>query len=145
MSGRWRIRRCRERSSSGCASSIARSIRWRCSPRSAQLRKNSVGGSTGAASLQRHKCNCRYPDAADFAQTLGKSIEAGEPRGTHRRAKRKYKTRVRMPSKLDPHLATIEGWLAAEPQLTALAIVGRLAQRDADQFGQSSIRSCSGS
>lgn len=40
-----------------------------------------------------------------------------------------------MPSKLDPHLAIIEGWLVAEPQLTALAIVGRLAQRDADQFG----------
>ena len=74
-------------------------------------------------------------NAADFAQTLGMSIEAGEPRATHRRAKRKYKTRVRMPSKLDPHLATIEGWLAAEPQLTALAIVGRLAQRDPDQFG----------
>ena len=63
------------------------------------------------------------------------SIEAGEPRGTHRRAKGKYKTRVRMPSKLDPHLATIEGWLAAEPQLTALTIVGRLAQREAAQFG----------
>ena len=74
-------------------------------------------------------------NTADFAQTLGKSIKAGEPRGTHRRAKGKYKTRVRMPSKLDPHLATIEGWLLAEPQLTALAIVGRLAQRDADQFG----------
>jgi hypothetical protein len=74
-------------------------------------------------------------NATDFAQTLGLSIEAGESRGTHRRAKRKYKTRVRMPSKLDPHLAAIEDWLAAEPQLTALAIVGRLAQRDADQFG----------
>ena len=74
-------------------------------------------------------------NATDFAQTLGMSIKAGEPRGTHRRAKGKYKTRVRMPSKLDPHLAIIEGWLATEPQLTALAIVGRLAQRDADQFG----------
>jgi len=74
-------------------------------------------------------------NTADFAQTLGKSIKAGEPRGTHRRTKGKYKTRVRMPSKLDPHLAIIEGWLATEPQLTALAIVGRLAQRDADQFG----------
>ena len=74
-------------------------------------------------------------NTADFAQALGRSIEAGEPRGTHRRAKGKYKTRVRMPSKLDPHLAVIEGWLATEPQLTALAIVGRLAQRDADQFG----------
>jgi Integrase core domain len=74
-------------------------------------------------------------NTADFAQMLGTSIKAGEPRGTHRRAKGKYKTRIRMPSKLDPHLAIIEGWLAAEPQLTALAIVGRLAQRDADQFG----------
>jgi hypothetical protein len=74
-------------------------------------------------------------NTADFAQTLGTSIKAGEPRGTHRRAKGKYKTRIRMPSKLDPHLAIIEGWLATEPQLTALAIVGRLAQRDADQFG----------
>ena len=74
-------------------------------------------------------------NATDFAQTLGMSIKAGEPRGTHRRAKGKYKTRVRMPSKLDPHLATIEDWLAVEPQLTALVIVGRLAQRDADQFG----------
>ena len=32
-----------------------------------------------------------------------------------------------MPSKLDPHVALIEGWFAAEPQLTAIAIVGRLA------------------
>ena len=74
-------------------------------------------------------------NATDFAQTFGLSIKAGEPRGTHRHAKGKYKTRVRMPSKLDPHLATIEAWLATEPQLTALAIVGRLAQRDVAQFG----------
>ena len=40
-----------------------------------------------------------------------------------------------MPSKLDPHLATIESWLAAEPQLTALAIVGRLTERDPETFG----------
>jgi hypothetical protein len=35
---------------------------------------------------------------------------------------------------LDPHVATIEGWLAAEPQLTALAIVGRLGEAYPDQF-----------
>jgi hypothetical protein len=29
---------------------------------------------------------------------------------------------------LDPHVATIEGWLAAEPQLTALATDGRLSE-----------------
>ena len=74
------------------------------------------------------------PDAAAFARTLGKSVEAGELRATHRRPKRRYKKRVRMPSMLDPHVATIEGWLAAEPQLTALAIVGRLSQRHPEQF-----------
>ena len=40
-----------------------------------------------------------------------------------------------MPSKLDPHLALIETWLATEPQLTAIAIVGRLAERHPGQFG----------
>ena len=49
--------------------------------------------------------------------------------------KRKYKKRIRMPSKLDPHLATIESWLAAEPQLTALGIVRRLAEIDPATFG----------
>ena len=40
-----------------------------------------------------------------------------------------------MPSKLDPHVATIKDWLAAEPQLTAIAIVGRLSEKHPDQFG----------
>jgi hypothetical protein len=39
----------------------------------------------------------------------------------------------RLPSKLDPHVATIEGWFAAE--LTALAIVDRLSGRHPEQFG----------
>jgi len=39
-----------------------------------------------------------------------------------------------MPSKLDPHLATIDNWLAVQPQLTALAIVGRLATIDPSTF-----------
>ena len=76
------------------------------------------------------------PDAAAFAKALGKKAEAGEPRATHRHLKRRYKTRVRMPSMLDPHIAVIEGWLAAEPQLTALAIVGRLSERHPHQFGK---------
>ena len=46
-----------------------------------------------------------------------------------------YKTRVRMPSMLDPHLADIERWLADEPRLTALAILGRLVERCPDEFG----------
>ena len=36
---------------------------------------------------------------------------------------------------LDPHLADIERWLAYEPRLTALAILGRLVERCPDEFG----------
>ena len=39
-----------------------------------------------------------------------------------------------MPSKLDPYLTRIENWLAAEPQLTALAVVRRLAAIDTATF-----------
>ena len=46
-----------------------------------------------------------------------------------------YKKRVQMPSMLDPHVQDIETWLAAEPRLTALAILGRLTERCPDQFG----------
>ena len=74
-------------------------------------------------------------EPATFARGLGNDLARGEPRATHRRSKRRYKKRVRMPSKLDPHVALIEGWVAAEPQLTAIAIVGRLADLHPDQFG----------
>src|ERR1700736_3186291 len=63
------------------------------------------------------------------------TVKAGEPRATHRQSHRPYKTRVRMPSKLDPHIAAIEGWLAEQPQLTALAIVGRLSEKEPEEFG----------
>jgi hypothetical protein len=75
------------------------------------------------------------PDAVAFAKALGTTVTGGDPRATHRQPKRRYKTRVRMPSKLDPHVATIKDWLAAEPQLTAIAIVGRLSEKHPDQFG----------
>jgi hypothetical protein len=79
-------------------------------------------------------CSPAAPTA--FARGLGNDLAGGEPRATHRRPKRRYKKRVRMPSKLDPHVALIEVWLAAEPQLTAIAIVGRLAERHPEQFGK---------
>jgi hypothetical protein len=82
-----------------------------------------------------HAAAAATPDTPAFAKALGKTIETGEPRPTHRRPKRRYKTRMRMPSMLDPHVAAIEGWLASEPQLTALAILGRLSERHPDQFG----------
>lgn len=41
-----------------------------------------------------------------------------------------------LPSMLDPHLADIESWLAAEPKLTALAILGRLSEQAPTEFGR---------
>ncbi|MGP0094990.1 MAG: transposase [Xanthobacteraceae bacterium] len=95
------------------------------------LRETAVGKSDVAAVVHS---STAVPAA--FARGLGKDLARGEPRATHRRLKRRYKKRVRMPSKLDPHVALIEGWLAAEPQLTAIAIVGRLAERHPEQFGK---------
>jgi Integrase core domain len=73
-------------------------------------------------------------DPLGFARSLGTTAKTAEVRATHRRPKRRYKKRIRMPSKLDPHLATIESWLATEPQITALAIVRRLAAIDSATF-----------
>jgi hypothetical protein len=66
-------------------------------------------------------------DPPGFARSLGTTAKTAEVRATHRRPKRRYKKRVRMPSKLDPHLETTESWFAMEPQITALAIMRRLA------------------
>jgi hypothetical protein len=73
-------------------------------------------------------------DPPGFARSLGSTAKTVEVRATHRRPKRHYKKRMCMPSKLDPHLATIESWIAAEPQITALAIVRRLAAIDPATF-----------
>ncbi len=70
---------------------------------------------------------------AIFAETLGKG-PTGEIRATHRRQRRPYKVRARQPSKLDPHLAAINAWLMVEPQMTALAIIRRLAEFDPVTF-----------
>ena len=73
-------------------------------------------------------------NAERFARRLGNFCRGERAPGTHRRPKRNYVRRVRTPSMLDPHVATIEGWLAAEPQLTALAVVGRLSEAYPEQF-----------
>lgn len=88
-----------------------------------------------ARGLQAAHTSTAPATAATFAKELGKRVTAGEPRATHRRTRRPYKTRVRMPSKLDPHIAAIEGWLAEQPQLTALAIIGRLSENHPEEFG----------
>lgn len=71
-------------------------------------------------------------DPLAFARSLGTTATTTEIRATHRRPKRRYKKRIRMPSKLD--LAKIENWLAVEPQITALTIVRRLAAIDPSTF-----------
>jgi len=80
--------------------------------------------------------NPSMPDTITFAHALGKAVEAGEQRTIHRRPYTRRKVRARTPSKLDPHVAMIEGWLAAEPQLNAIAVLGRLAERFPGQFGK---------
>lgn len=85
--------------------------------------------------LQPAHINTVPATAATFAKTLRKTVTVGEPRATHRRTRRPYKTRVRMPSKLDPHIAVIEDWLVEQPQLTALAIVGRVREAHPEEFG----------
>lgn len=74
-------------------------------------------------------------NAAAFAKGLGNDLHLGEQRIIHRRMRKPYKKRIKMPSMLDPHLVHIERWLAAEPRLTALAILGRLAEHSPEQFG----------
>jgi hypothetical protein len=99
----------------------------------------------GIKTARRRPAEATVPvptEVGDFARTLGTKqpdtadvVRIIEPRATHRKPKRRYKTRMRMPSKLDPHLATIDVWLAAEPAVTALAIVHRLAEIDPSTFG----------
>lgn len=95
---------------------------------------NRVDRRAGHARGQPGACKSAAPaTTAIFASTLG--TVGSEPRATHRRLTRPYKTRVRMPSKLDPYIVTIENWLTVQPQLTALAIVGRLNAEHPDEFG----------
>jgi Integrase core domain len=97
---------------------------------------NRVDRRAGQARGLQRACTSTAPASpATFAKTLGKTVKVGDPRATHRRPHRPYKTRIRMPSKLDPHIATIQDWLAAQPQLTALAIVGRLREKYPEEFG----------
>ena len=96
---------------------------------------NRVDRRAGQARGLQRACTSTAPATAAFAKALGKTVKVGEPRATHRRPHRPYKTRIHMPSKLDPHIATIEDWLAEQPQLTALAIVGRLGEKYPEEFG----------
>ena len=97
---------------------------------------NRVDRRAGQVQRLQPACTSTKPKtAATFAKSLGKTVTAGEPRATHRRNHRPYKTRIRMPSKLDPHIAAIEGWFAEQPQLTAIEIIRRLSEKHPEEFG----------
>jgi hypothetical protein len=83
-------------------------------------------------------------NAAAFAKGLGSDVHLGEQRIIHRRIRKPYKKRMRMPSMLDQHLADIERWLAAEPRLTALAILGRLVEQRSVRRSTLSCSACCG-
>jgi hypothetical protein len=75
-------------------------------------------------------------EAAAFARRLGNALARGEPRATHPAAQAALQKTDSDAVKARPHVALIESWLAAEPQLTAIAIVGRLAELHPGQFGK---------
>jgi hypothetical protein len=77
---------------------------------------------------------------ARFAASLGKDWESGERRTIHRRPYLRRKPVPRRPSMLDPYAARIEAWLAAEPHLAAVAIIGRLRECTPGSFGEKQLR-----
>lgn len=86
-----------------------------------QLRRSSCR--TGARPATRlHEL--RAGNRSDVRQeTLRSTVTAGEARATHRGcAVGLTRPGCAWPSKLDPRITRIEGWLVEEPQLTALAI-----------------------
>jgi len=87
-----------------------------CWPKSVWRRIGKRGLATAADSVSP-------ADPPAFARSLGMTATNTEVRATLRRPKGRSRKRLRVPSKLDPYLATIENWLAVEPQLTALTIV----------------------
>src|SRR5882757_5334124 len=66
---------------------------------------NRVDRHAGQARGLQRACTSTAPATAAFAKALGKTVKVGEPRATHRRPHRPYKTRIHMPSKLDAHIA----------------------------------------
>ena len=75
-----------------------------------------------------------------FADGRGKTWQAGERRATHRRPYVRRKPVPRRPSMLEPYVTHIEAWLAAQPHLTAVAIVDRLRECAPASFDARQLR-----
>src|SRR5262249_52095499 len=77
---------------------------------------------------------------ARFAQGPGKTWEPGTRRTIRRPPSMRRRRVSRRPSMLAPYVGRMEAWLAAEPHLTAVAIVARLRECEAGSFGDSQLR-----
>ena len=90
----------------------SRSITMPAEIRAAQTERSEHVDCQPRATLPRSK---RSLDLR-FANGLGKTVELGEQRAIRRRRYTRHKVRARQPPMLDPYVAMIESWLAAEPQ-----------------------------
>ena len=85
---------------------------WRRSAAQEEL-GNRIDRRTGGALRENGRWKERYGlaqldhGACGIRSELGNDLVRGEPRATHRRPTRHYKNRVRMLSKLDPHVAVV--------------------------------------
>jgi hypothetical protein len=85
---------------------------------------------------RRDHAHVNRGDRIGMVCAIARQAKTAELRATHLRSKRRYKKRKHMPSKLDPHLAAVESWIATDPQNTALAIARRLAAIDPPTFSE---------
>ena len=79
-------------------------------------------------------------DLQPFAANLETAWQAGETRPTHRRPYRRTKPYPKRPSMLDPFEAQIRAWIAADPTLSAAAVLQRLMSADPSRFTKKSER-----
>jgi hypothetical protein len=79
-------------------------------------------------------------DTAIVVRRLGEHWRKGEQRAIHRRPYVRRKAVTTRPSMLDPHIPSIEEWLATAPHLSAVDILVRLGECVPDRFGKRQLR-----
>jgi hypothetical protein len=79
-------------------------------------------------------------DTAIVVRRLGEHWRKGEQRAIHRRPYVRRKPVTARPSMLDPHIPSIEEWLATAPHLSAVDILVRLGEYVPDRFGKRQLR-----
>ena len=82
----------------------------------------------------------RAPIVLDVAAVLDRAVREGEQRPIHRRLYRRVKPIPERPSMLDPLRGAIDGWLDAEPAITAVEVLARLKAGHPDRFTDAHLR-----